>query len=514
MAAGIRQPDSGQLRREFTLSSSLSFAFAFISPIVALYAIFELALGAAGPSFWWAFPIVFAGQLLVAAVFAVLVSRWPLEGSVYQWSTRLFGHGYGWFTGWFYTWTLVIAMATVAVGTAGFLANIFGLQAPGSSALAFIAFLVLLFGTGINLVGRKVLKVFMMCSLIANVVGSVGLAVWLLVAHREQDLSIMFDFGESLGMREAFFGLNGVFLLAVVFIGFSFVGFESAGAIAEEVKEPERVLPKAVLFSLTCVAVVVMFASLAVILATPENAEQLEGYETDPVYAVLTAQLGAGLAMPLQALFALAFLTSFLALQTSASRLIWSKARDGALPGARVLVVLTSRQRQPIGAVLVTTVIGSALLLLSTVAEDFYTVLVNFTSGGFYLSFLLPTFAFTVVVARGRWKGGAFSLGAWTRPIAFVATAWLMLQGINIAWPRALNENVWLDWAVVLGALGLTVLGAIIYGSVRSRVMLSGPPKDFGQAVAEDGDAGAAEGHWEGLDERGETRQARREDYR
>jgi amino acid transporter len=116
------------LRREFNLWSS--FAFAFISPIVALYGIFGLAISTAGPSFWWGFGLVFAGQLLVAFVFATLVSRWPIEGSIYQWSRRLLGNGYGWFAGWAYMWTLVIAMATVALGAAGFIANIAGDQAP------------------------------------------------------------------------------------------------------------------------------------------------------------------------------------------------------------------------------------------------------------------------------------------------------------------------------------------------------------------------------------------------
>src|SRR5947209_4433476 len=117
-----------QLKREFKLFSSFAFAFAFISPIVALYGIFGLALTTAGPSFWWGFLIVFAGQLLVALVFAMLVSRWPIEGSIYQWSARLLGTGWGWFAGWAYMWTLVIAMATVALGAAGFIADIVGIS--------------------------------------------------------------------------------------------------------------------------------------------------------------------------------------------------------------------------------------------------------------------------------------------------------------------------------------------------------------------------------------------------
>jgi amino acid transporter len=104
------------LKREFTLWSSFAFAFAYISPIVALYGIFGLAYATAGPSFWWNFLIVFGGQLLVAFVFAECVSRWPIEGSVYQWASQLLGKGWGWMAGWLYMWTIVVAMATVAIG--------------------------------------------------------------------------------------------------------------------------------------------------------------------------------------------------------------------------------------------------------------------------------------------------------------------------------------------------------------------------------------------------------------
>ncbi len=37
----------------------------------------------------------------------------------------------------------------------------------------------------------------------------------------------------------------------MAFVGFSFVGFESAGSIAEEVHDPRQNLPKAVIFSIS-----------------------------------------------------------------------------------------------------------------------------------------------------------------------------------------------------------------------------------------------------------------------
>ncbi|WP_434080288.1 APC family permease [Sanguibacter sp. Z1732] len=417
------KPEARTLKREFTLWSSFAFAFAFISPIVALHGIFGLAYIGAGPSFWWGFFIVFAGQFLVALIFAVLVSRWPLEGSIYQWASRLIGPGYGWFAGWFYIWTLVIAMSTVALGAAGFLAAIFGV-ADQATTVALIAFGILIFGTGINLVGRIVLKAFMGIAIVATVIGSVGLSIWLLLFHRVQSLSVLLDGGASIGESLQYFAVGGPFLLALAFIGWSFVGFESAAAISEEVAEPRRDVPKAILSSLVLIAIVVMFSALALILTIPDEPEQLAGWGADPVYAVLTAHLGTGISVWIQILFVIGFVASFLALQTSASRLIWAKARDNALPASGVLVKLTKRQHQPIAAVLFTTAVGTLLLLVSSLAENVYAIGVNFTAGGFYLSFLFPVLGFAIVYLRGRWVSGKFSLGSVTGIIAIVATVW------------------------------------------------------------------------------------------
>ncbi len=457
------------LRREFSLWSAFAFAFAFISPIVALYGIFGLALSSAGPSFWWGFALVFGGQLLVALVFAMLVSRWPLEGSIYQWSRRLLGTSYGWFAGWVYMWTLVIAMATVALGAAGFVANIAGVESPSGRLRAVIALVILLGGTAINLIGRGALKVFMTASIVAEVIGSIGLGTWLLLFHRNHSLSVLFDGGGP--EVDTWSYLSGPFLIAVAFIGFSFVGFESAGAIAEEVHEPRRDLPKAVLFSLGFIALVVAYSSLAIILAIPDLDAVISGSVADPVYETLTAALGHGIAIPVEMLFVIGFLASFLALQTSASRVIWAYARDGALPASKALARLRGEARIPVVPILVTTVVGGALFLLSIVAGDIYSLMVNFTAGGFYLAFLFPLIGFVVVLARRSWTDGAFSLGRATVPVAVVAAVWAVLQTLNIAWPRPVFEQRYLDWSVWIGVAVLGMIGLAVLLSVRQRIV-------------------------------------------
>lgn len=450
-----------ELRREFTLWSSFAISFAFVSPIVALYSIFGLAISTAGPSFWWGFIIVFAGQFLVALVFAMLVSRWPYEGSIYQWSGKLLGPRYGWFAGWTYQWTLIIGMSTLSLATAGFIANVVGIAHPSGATRAWIALAILVAGTALNMAGRRVLRVFVSASIIAEVIGSIGLAIWLLAFHREQPLSVLTE-GSPSGSGD-YLAISGPFVVALVFIGFSFVGFESASAIAEEVHEPRKSLPKAMLRSLVLVAIVVMLSSLAIILAIPDLRPITAGEVADPVYYTLTGQLGAGIARPLEILFVIGFMASFLAVQTSASRIIWSFARNGALPGSKFLVRLSPGRRQPVNALLLTTAIGAALLLLSNVASDIYALMLNLTAGSFFLAFLFPLIGALVIQARGQLRGGVFSLGRATFPITVAAVLWTILELVNIAWPRKIYPEWYLNWSIPIGIFFLAMAGLVVF---------------------------------------------------
>lgn len=452
-----------RLKREFSLWSAFAFAFAFISPIVALYGIFGLAYSTAGPSFWWNFLIVFGGQLLVALVFAELVSRWPVEGSIYQWSRRLLGTAYGWFAGWFYLWTLIVAMAAVSIFSAGFVANVLGWTVTAQQQ-AMIAFVIVLLGTAANVAGRMVLKVLMTGSIIAEVIGSLGLGLFLMIFHRENPVSVITEGFHNPG----FLSLSGPFLVTMAFVGWSFVGFESAGSIAEEVHEPRRNLPKAVIFSITFIAVVVMFSSLAIILSVPP---EIAANSTDPVFDTLTYQLGDTWAKIAEVLFTVGFLASFLALQTSASRFIWSYARDNALPAPHLLAKLTKGQKQPAVALVVATAIGSLMIFASQAAPDFYTLMLNFTSGGFYLAFLFPLVGALVVKLTGRWTPGEFTLGRWSVFLSVVALVWAAFQFLNIAWPRDVYGS-FLNWSVYIAVAGLAVVGAVIYAVVRGRITI------------------------------------------
>jgi amino acid transporter len=455
------------LKREFSLFAIFALAFAFISPIVALYGIFAFAFTSAGPAMWWGFFIVLGGQLLTAMVFAELASRWPFEGSLYQWSRRLIHESYGWAAGWAYMWTLMITMVAVAYGAAGFVPVVLDIDPFEPREQLFVAMGFLLFGTLMNLASRNVLKAFMVASICAEVLGSIGIGTVLLFFHNEQPFSSVF---ESAGAGTGPGGyIWAGFFAAVAFIGWTYVGFETAGSVAEETPKPRLDVPRAIILSLVTVAAVVTYASLALILAIPDFGAVVSGEVVDPVADTVTFQLGEDITKPLFVLFIIGFTASLLAIQTNCSRVMWAFSRAEVLPASGFLKKLSSRSRLPYNTIITTGVIA-AILLISTQSEDVYLTLVSMATGGFYLSFAMPVVAALIARLRGRWEPGEWNLGRWGMLVAVAASVWLVFEYFNIAWPRAEGVPWYQDWAVFVMTGIVGVLGLVAYFFVRDRV--------------------------------------------
>ena len=456
------------LKREFSMFAIFALAFAFISPIVALYGIFAFAFTSAGPAAWWGFIVVLAGQLLVAMVFAELASRWPYEGSIYQWCRRLIHESYGWFAGWAYMWTLMITMVAVAYGAAGFVPIVLDIDPFSKSEQLFVAMGFLLFGTLMNLLSRKALKAFMVGSIAAEVIGSIGIGTVLLFFHNEQPLSSIFE-SAGAGVGSGGYIWAG-FFAAVGFIGWTYVGFETAGSVAEETPRPRTDVPKAIILSLITVAAVVSYASLALILAIPDFGAVISGEVVDPVADTIAFQLGDDITRPLFVLFIIGFTASLLAIQTNCSRVMWAFARADVLPASTALKKLSSGSRLPVNTIITTGVIA-AILLVSTQSDNVYLTLISMATGGFYLSFALPVVAQLIARLRGKWVPGEWNLGRWGMTVCVVASVWVVFEFFNIAWPRAEGVPWYQDWAVFVMTGIVGVLGVVAYLMVRPKVL-------------------------------------------
>ena len=71
-----------ELDRSLGGFSSFAAGFSYISILTGVFQLFGLAFLFAGPAFFWSWPIVFIGQMLVALCFAELAGQYPLAGSV------------------------------------------------------------------------------------------------------------------------------------------------------------------------------------------------------------------------------------------------------------------------------------------------------------------------------------------------------------------------------------------------------------------------------------------------
>ena len=463
-------PPAHELKREFTFRSTFSLAFAFISPIIGLYTIFALALGAAGPGFWMGFAIVLAGQLLVALVLAELASVWPLAGGLYKWTQKLAGEKVGWAAGWAYTWTLIVLVTAQCYAAAPFVTGLFGIDDASKTLLLSIAVAILVLATAVNWLGPRALKLFVGISITAEFLGSIVIGTILLLFFREQPFSAVFS-----GHSEVSLGVAPM-LAAVALIGWSFIGFESAGDIAEEVEEPRRQVPKALVLSLVVVALIVMYAALGLILAIPDLGAAITGATADPISATITAALGAGIAKPLFAMVVLAFIAGIAAVQAAVARVIFSLARDRELPAAEWLGDLSGDDRLPRNAVLASTV-AAAVCLLVVLSDNAYATLLSMATVGFYISFAFPVFAALRNRLRGSWTTGVWNIGRFGLAVNIVAAAWLTFEIVNIAWPRLPDTA----WYVNYGALCMVALVTVAGIAVRSALH----PDSEGRLVAE-----------------------------
>jgi len=142
---------------------------------------------------------------------------------------------------------------------------------------------------------------------------------------------------------------------------FAFIGFEDMVNVAEEVKDPGRNMPRAILTALVVTGIVYL---LVVIIATTVIAPSELGASEAPLLAVVEQSTNAvpGGAFSLIALFAVANtgLLNFI----MGSRLIYGMSRQGLLPGA--LGTVHPRRRTPHIAILTVLVVALALALSGT----------------------------------------------------------------------------------------------------------------------------------------------------
>src|SRR3989441_11385775 len=253
---GYRQ----ELRRTLGFLSNFAVAFSYISVSTGTFSLFYLGILAGGPAFFWTWFIVAIGQLIVALNFAELSSHFPIAGSIYQWSKRLSGFTLGWFTGWIYFFAGILTITAVAFTVPIPLLAIFpGIPATilGLNSAVFIALVSIVIGTLINIAGVRLVSIINNIGVVAEIIGMFVFALVLLLFNNHQPVSFLFT-GPHTSLQSPGnqwtpgFGNTyaGAFLAALFMSLFVIYGFDTAGTLGEETRDPQRNAPRGVLWSI------------------------------------------------------------------------------------------------------------------------------------------------------------------------------------------------------------------------------------------------------------------------
>ena len=100
-------------------------------------------------------------------------------------------------------------------------------------------------------------------------------------------------------------------------------------------------------------AVSALFSFGGYVLAAPDLEAIVAGEIADPIPAILESSLGVAGAKVFLVVAILAFISCVLSLQAAASRLLYSFARDGMLPGHAWLSKVSERSKVPSNALIV-----------------------------------------------------------------------------------------------------------------------------------------------------------------
>ena len=472
---GYRQ----QLSRVMGIWPNFALGFTYLSPVVGIYTLFAYSLATGGGAAFWAIPIVVAGQLMVVLVFGEVVSQFPIAGGIYQWARRLNGRGYGWFTAWIYTWALLVTVAAVAYGAGPYVASLFGATASKSFVI-WTAIVLIGLAAVINLFGAQLLAKAATIGLVAEIIGAVVIGFYLLAFHHRQAWSALVHHQGAGGT-----GYVGAFLAAGLMAIWIFYGFEACGDVAEEVKDPSRRIPRAMLMTLGVGGAVSAFLVLALTLAVPSIPAVVAGKDADPVGTVFNSAFGHATAKLAFLVIVLAFVSCTLAIQAAAARLLFSQGRDGVLPGSSLLARVSSRFHMSPWAVAVSFVLPSAIILATYNSPNALAKIISFATAGIYIGFQLVVLAALSARLRGWQPRGAFTLGNWGMPVNVVALAYGVGAIVNLMWPRT-PGTPWYDNYIVLVSVVVVAGVGAVYGLVLRPYLKGDAPA--GDAVQELGE--------------------------
>ena len=487
---GYRQ----ELHRGVGHFASFAAGFSFVSILTTVFQLFGLGYFLGGASFFWAWPVVFAGQLCVALCFSELAGRWPVSGAIFQWSSRLAGTAWGWFTGWVMIFGQILTTAVAAIAIQAVLPSIWSgfqivggsgadssiLSSTGARNAVVLGVVLLVVTTIVNVLGIRQMAAATSAG-VAVEIGAVVVLIVVLFALSERGPAVVLHHtgwsAEDTGIHTYAFAWLASSLMAA----YVMVGFDSAGELSEETFAPRKTTPKTIIRALTTSGVGGLLLILAGLMAAGSLTDG--NLATGGLAWVVTDRLGSVLGRLLLCCVAVAVFACTLACQTSGARMMYSMSRERAFPGHRYLAKVSPRTGTPIITSIVVGLAAGVALLVNINSTTIFTALSSLCIGLLYLAYFGVTVPQLVVRIRhsgtDKFPAGIdedgkplFSLGRWGIAVNALAVAYQAVMVLNLLWPRAViydltGDTWWLRWCAPLFVGTTLLVGAVYYVSRR-----------------------------------------------
>lgn len=418
---------AGLSRRLGLLASTLAGIGVILG--AGIYVLVGVAANQAGNAVWLSFLIASVVATFTGLSYSRLGRLRPKNAPEFQYLNMAFGRTPAFLAGWLILWATVISSAAVALGFGGYLEHIIGVPyLAGAIGLIVLSSLIVFIGVGQSAVLAGVLTIVE----VTGVILIIGIGIPL--------------FGQ-VNLLEMPMGISGV-IGAASLVFFAYLGFEGMANLSEEMKDPERDLPKAMLLALGISTVLYMLVTIS---AVSVLGWQDLGQSNAPLAAVASRLLGtkADLLLTLIALGSTA--NTVLLLLFASSRAMWAMSCAGALP--MTFCVIGENRRTPWFTIIIVGAIASIFTLIKNIEN-----VAEFTNFATLLAFAGVNASAIKIFVTNR-SGGRLKhvlVDIMLPTLGLLASLWL---AVSTGWRAALFGAILLAAGILLHFL-LRHLGA------------------------------------------------------
>ncbi|ROS49542.1 APC family permease [Frigoribacterium sp. PhB24] len=461
-----------KLDRSVGKIASFAIGFSTISATTAVFTGFGAGYGNAGAPFIWTLFLAIPVFLLWTLIAADVAAKIPLAGYAYQWTSRLNGSSFGWFTGFSALIGWVSGMTSLGYIFAGYFGSVFGWDLTQTSqillAVGVVAVCALInaykvrLATLINNIGVGIeLVVTIGVTLVVAVVA-------FLVPDNAQPFSSLFE-GKSPDEATPYVL---AFLAASLGPFFGLVGVEAVADVAEETKGARRVIPRTmfIAFAASCIIEFAMY--LVYTLAIKDAGAVVDS--AAPIEEIINQQLGPVISRIVVAFALTNILVCLLSNMLVGTRLLYSMSRDNMMPFSAALRHVAPNRKSPSTSVIVLGAVSILMLLSALVNERAFNYFLGIATLAFFTSYVLQTIGLLIAAVKGRVpeaEPGTFTLGRARIPILIVSLPiFLAVEGALLFLPAFAGNGF-----VFAGIVALAFLWWIIVLRKRLSTGFAGP---------------------------------------